>query len=126
MIGTLLHFAKQGGMDLGQWRALALVPPPASPPQRASTSPLDPLDATAGWNLPDLIVFVYGVMLGRRYVTLLGAAGGVGKSASIAATAVCCALGRALLGEDVSGKSRMSSINLEDSRSKYSAGSKPL
>jgi hypothetical protein len=101
MIGTLLHFAKQGGMDLGQWRALALVPPPASPPQRASTSPLDPLDATAGWNLPDLIVFVYGVMLARRYVTLLGAAGGVGKSASIAAIAACCALGRALLGGDV-------------------------
>jgi hypothetical protein len=63
---------------------------------------------------------------GRRYVTLLGAAGGVGKSASIAAIAACCALGRALLGEDVSLRLRMLSINLEDSRSKYSAGSKPL
>jgi hypothetical protein len=99
---NLAALRKHGGVDLGQRRALALAPPPASPPQPASTSPLDPLDATARWHLPDLIVFVYGVMLARRYVTLLGAAGGVGKSASIAATAVCCALGRALLGEGVS------------------------
>jgi hypothetical protein len=84
----------------------------------------DPFAATAGWGNPDLIHFAYGLMLARGFVTLLGAAGGVGKSALMTAIAICCALGRPLLGEDVAGKLRVLSINLEDSRSKLRRGLK--
>ena len=72
----------------------------------------------------DQIEFLYGGWLARGFITLLGAGGGTGKSALMMATAVCCALGRPLLGEDVLDQLRVLYINLEDSRMKHRRGLK--
>ena len=75
-------------------------------------------DATVGWALADQIDFCTGGWLARGFITLLGAGGGTGKSALMMATAVCCALGRPLLDEEVLDPLQVIYVNLEDSRMK--------
>ena len=111
-VATLLDAAEKAGFDLEPWREAAggigTVAPAttvvlSAPAMSATTvvNGVDPWDATVGWALPDQIEFLYGGWLARGFVTLLGAGGGTGKSALMMATAVCCALGRPLLDEDV-------------------------
>ena len=116
-VGTLLDAAERAGFDLSPWRdeAWGLTPTPAS----SIVSGVDTWDATHDWAQPDLIEFLYGGILARGFVTLLGAGGGTGKSAFMMAIAVCCALGQPLLGDEVLHRLRVLYLNLEDSRMKH-------
>ena len=111
-VATLLDAAEKAGFDLEPWRQVAggigslapattvMISAPAMPTTTVVNG-VDPWDATVGWALADQIEFLYGGWLARGFITLLGAGGGTGKSALMMATAVCCALARPLLGEEV-------------------------
>lgn len=102
-----------------EWEGQVAPAPPAAPsgPQNAPAAvlvatPFDPADLAAlrprEW--------VYGHFLIRRFVSVLGAPGGTGKTAYALAVALSVALGRPLVEEAVHSPGRAWIYNLEDPR----------
>ena len=90
---------------LVEWAGLRAAPPPplvAVPARLAAPSAIPPRE------------WLYGTRLIRRFVTVLVAPGGVGKSAYALAQALALATGRGFLGECVHHRVNAWVLNLED------------
>ena len=107
----------QGGQADWEDRAPAATP---TPPSGAQTAPVASLVATP-FDPADLVAlrpreWVYGHFLIRRFVSVLGAPGGTGKTAYALAIALSVALGRPLVEEPVHSPGGAWIYNLEDPR----------
>lgn len=86
--------------------------PPPSPATDLPASPFDPAEMLA----IEPRKWVYGHFLIRRYLSVIGAPGGTGKSAYIMGVGMAVALGEALLAERVHESGAVWIYNLEDPR----------
>ncbi len=115
--GLQAHARAQGGVQAGAVDWEGEVPrtaqaPPSAAPAALTATPFDPAElATLGPR-----EWVYGHFLIRRFVSVLGAPGGTGKTAYAVAVALAVALGRPLVEEPVHAPGPAWIYNLEDPR----------
>jgi hypothetical protein len=112
-----LHAATQRAAEGGaaEWEGnvtQATAGAASGPPEPFRATPFDP-DELAGLRPRE---WVYGHFLIRRFVSVLGAPGGTGKTAYAVAVALSVALGRPLLEEPVHAAGPVWIYNLEDPR----------
>jgi hypothetical protein len=118
---TLPRPAPQAGAQGGgtEWEG-EVAQPTTTPPSAAQSAPVASLVATP-FDPADLATlrpreWVYGHFLIRRFVSVLGAPGGTGKTAYAIAVALSVALGRPLVEEAVHSPGPVWIYNLEDPR----------
>ena len=122
--GTIFYLAAQHGwirqpplFEHSQARARESEadPEPESRKPPEEPFPATPFVAAEVLNIPPR-QWVYGRFLIRRFLAVLGAPGGAGKTAYAMAVAACVALNRDLLGEGVHEAGNVWLYNLEDPR----------
>jgi hypothetical protein len=118
---TLPRPAAQAGAQGGSTDWEGDVPPRASTPPSGAQNPSTATLVATPFDPADLAAlgpreWVYGHFLIRRFVSVLGAPGGTGKTAYAIAVALSVALGRPLVEEPVHSPGPVWIYNLEDPR----------